>query len=62
MTKGIRVLNIIRKGVVLGDDGTKSGSDACGKPLLHAHQLEVSVLSKGWEMQNPQMYTFYAII
>lgn len=62
MAKGIRVLNIIHKGVVLGDDGTKSGSDAYGKPMLHAQQLGVSVLSRGQETQNSQTYTFYTII
>lgn len=63
MAKAGRVLNNLCKALVLGVEGAKSGSDVYGEePLLCAEQLEVSVLTKGWQMQTSQVYTFYAII
>lgn len=62
MAKAGRVLNNLCKALVLGDKGAKSGSDVYEEPLLRAEQLEVSVLTKGWQMQTSQVYTFYAII
>lgn len=63
MTEAGRVLNNLSKTNDLGDEDAKPGPVVCGEePPLHAGQLDLSVLSEGWQIQNLQAYTFWKII